>query len=117
MKVFLGSIGCRLNQSEIETMARQLLAAGHEIVTKTAVADKVILNTCAVTSQAARDARSQTRRIHRQNPDAEIVLTGCYATIAPDELAQVQGAGRLVANRQKAQLVQLLDPKARIDLP
>ncbi|MCP4417060.1 MAG: MiaB/RimO family radical SAM methylthiotransferase, partial [Chloroflexi bacterium] len=46
-----------------------------------------------------------------------IVLTGCYATIAPDELAQVQGAGRLVANRQKAQLVQLLDPKARIDLP
>jgi threonylcarbamoyladenosine tRNA methylthiotransferase MtaB len=117
MKVFLDSIGCRLNQSEIETMARQLLVAGHEIVTDTAVADKVIINTCAVTAQAARDARSQTRRIHRQNPDAEIVLTGCYATIAPDELAQVQGAGRVVANRQKAQLVQMLDPKARIDLP
>lgn len=117
MKVFLHSIGCRLNQSEIETMARQLLAAGHEIVTNTAVADKVIINTCAVTAEAARDARSQTRRIHRHNPDAEIVLTGCYATIAPDELAQVQGAGRVVVNQQKAQLVQLLDPQARLDLP
>lgn len=117
MKVYLNSIGCRLNQSEIETMARQLLAAGHEIVTESAVADKVIINTCAVTAEAARDARSQTRRIHRQNPDAEIVLTGCYATIAPEELAQVQGTGRVVVNQQKAQLVQMLDPQARIDLP
>jgi threonylcarbamoyladenosine tRNA methylthiotransferase MtaB len=99
MKVYLNSIGCRLNQSEIETMARQLLAAGHEIVTDTAVADKVIINTCAVTAEAARDARSQTRRIHRDNPTAEIVLTGCYATIAPDELAQVEGAGRVVVKR------------------
>lgn len=117
MKVFLNSIGCRLNQSEIETMARQLLAAGHEIVTESAEADKVIINTCAVTAEAARDARSQTRRIHRQNPNAEIVLTGCYATIAPDELGKVQGAGRVVVNQQKAQLVQMLDPKARIELP
>ncbi len=117
MKVFLNSIGCRLNQSEIETMARQLLAAGHEIVTESAEADKVIINTCAVTAEAARDARSQTRRIHRSNPGAEIVLTGCYATIAPDELGKVQGAGRVVVNQQKAQLVQMLDPKARIELP
>ena len=117
MKVFLNTIGCRLNQSEIETMARQLLAAGHEIVTESAEADKVIINTCAVTAEAARDARSQTRRIHRSNPNAEIVLTGCYATIAPDELSKVQGAGRVVVNQQKAQLVQMLDPKARIDLP
>ena len=117
MKVFLSSIGCRLNQSEIETMARQLLAAGHEIVTESTEADKVIINTCAVTAEAARDARSQTRRIHRSNPDAEIVLTGCYATIAPDELGNVRGAGRVIVNQQKAQLVQMLDPKARIELP
>ncbi len=117
MKVFLNSIGCRLNQSEIETMARQLLAAGHEIVTDSAAADKVIINTCAVTAEAARDARSQTRRIYRDNPNAEIVLTGCYATIAPDELSKVQGAGRVVVNQQKAQLVQMLDPNARIELP
>ncbi|MBP6803952.1 MAG: tRNA (N(6)-L-threonylcarbamoyladenosine(37)-C(2))-methylthiotransferase MtaB, partial [Chloroflexi bacterium] len=76
MKVYLHSIGCRLNQSEIETMARQLLAAGHEIVDDTAVADKVIINTCAVTAEAARDGRTLTRRIHRQNDAAEIILTG-----------------------------------------
>ncbi len=117
MKVFLDSIGCRLNHSEIETMARQLLANGHEIVTDVATADSVIINTCAVTSQAARDARTQTRRIHRQNEDAEILLTGCYATIAPEELGKVEGASRIVPNAQKGQLIQMLDPQAHIDLP
>ena len=117
MKVYLHSIGCRLNQSEIETMARQLLAAGHEIVDDTAVADTAIINTCAVTAAAARDGRNLTRRLHHANPTAEVVLTGCYATIAPQELARVQGAGRIVPNAQKARLVQLLDPQARLDLP
>lgn len=117
MKVFLHSIGCRLNQSEIETMARQLMAAGHEIVADAAEADKAVINTCAVTREAAKDARSMTRRIHRANEGAEIVLTGCYATIAPKELAKVEGAGRIVANGEKGQLVQLLDPQARIELP
>jgi threonylcarbamoyladenosine tRNA methylthiotransferase MtaB len=76
-----------------------------------------VINTCAVTSEAARDARSRTRRIHRANPEAEIMLTGCYATIAPAELAAVHGAGRVVVNQQKAQLVQMIDPQVRIDLP
>ena len=49
MKVYLHSIGCRLNQSEIETMGRQLLAAGHEVVNEAETADTVIINTCAVT--------------------------------------------------------------------
>lgn len=117
MKVFLHSIGCRLNHSEIETMARQLRAAGHEIVTEPGAADKVIVNTCAVTAEAARDARTLTRRIHRDNANAEVILTGCYATIAPQELGRVEGAGRVVANKDKAGLVQMLDPQARIDLP
>lgn len=117
MKVFLDSIGCRLNQSEIETMARQLLAAGHELVTDAAQADKVILNTCAVTRQAAGDARKRTRRFHRQNKEAEIVLTGCYATVAPEVLQRVKGAGRIVPNKDKERLIQILDPDARDDLP
>ncbi len=117
MKVFLHSIGCRLNQSEIETMSRQLIAAGHEIVSEPAQADKAIINTCAVTREAAKDARAITRRIHRTNEETEILLTGCYATIAPTELAQVEGAGQVIANNKKDQLVHLIDPKARIDLP
>ena len=112
MKVYLHSIGCRLNQSEIETMAKQLIASGHEIVSETAVADKVIINTCAVTAEAAREARNRTRRIHRTNPQADIVLTGCYATIAPQELGNVSGATHIVANKDKDQIIPLIDPCA-----
>jgi len=112
MKVYLNSIGCRLNQSEIETIGRQLLSQGHKIVSDPAQADSVIINTCAVTNEAARDARTQTRRIHRQNPDAAIYLTGCYATIAPSDLQTLQGAARIVPNREKDRLIQILDPQA-----
>jgi threonylcarbamoyladenosine tRNA methylthiotransferase MtaB len=62
MKVYLASIGCRLNQSEIETMARQLLANGHEVVQEASLADKIVVNTCAVTNEAARDAGKTNRR-------------------------------------------------------
>ncbi len=117
MKVLLHSIGCRLNQSEIETLGRQLLAAGHEIVQDAAEADKVVVNTCAVTAEAARDARNLAHRFNRQNPGAEVVLTGCYATIAPDELARVPGVGRVVANNQKDNLIRLLDPSADLHAP
>jgi threonylcarbamoyladenosine tRNA methylthiotransferase MtaB len=117
MKVFLDSIGCRLNQSEIETMAGQLLANGHEIVADPTAADAVIINTCAVTREAAKDARNRTRRINRQNQAAQIWLTGCYATVAPAELERVPGASRLVPNRDKSRLVQILDPQAEIGRP
>lgn len=117
MKIFLHTIGCRLNQSEIETMGRQLLAAGHELVDDAAQADKVVINTCAVTAEAARDARSMIRRIHRTNEAAEIILTGCYATIAPQKVGQIEGASRIVLNQDKDKLVQTIDPQARIELP
>lgn len=111
MRVYLNAIGCRLNQSEMETVARQLLAGGHELVADPAAADKVVINTCAVTREAAKDARNLTRRIHRANKQAEIVLTGCYATIAPEELSRVKGAGRIVANDDKERLARILDPQ------
>jgi threonylcarbamoyladenosine tRNA methylthiotransferase MtaB len=117
MKVYLEAIGCRLNQSEIETIARQLLASGHEIVTDPEKADKVIINTCTVTREAARDSRSRIRRYHRKNPSAEVILTGCYATVAPKELAQVDGAGRIVANKDKDRVIQLVDPNIPVNFP
>jgi threonylcarbamoyladenosine tRNA methylthiotransferase MtaB len=110
MKIHLHTIGCRLNQAEIETMARQLAAGGHAIAADAAEADTVILNTCAVTAEAARDARNLTRRFARANPAAEIVLTGCYATLAPDELAVLPGVRRVVGNAEKAGIPRLLDP-------
>lgn len=117
MKVYLSSIGCRLNQSEIESIGRQLLAQGHEIVSGPDQADSVIINTCAVTSKAARDARTQTRRIHRQKPDAAIFLTGCYATIAPAELEKLHGTTRVIPNKDKDRLIQIMDPTSNGKVP
>jgi len=121
MKIHLHTLGCRLNQAEIETMARQLAAGGHAITADAAEADTVILNTCAVTAEAARDARNLTRRFARANPTAEIVLTGCYATLAPDELAALPGVGhrvtRVVGNGDKAGIPRLLDPTLPANAP
>jgi threonylcarbamoyladenosine tRNA methylthiotransferase MtaB len=105
MKIYLKSIGCRLNQSEIETMARQLLASGHEIVSSLEEADKVIINSCAVTGQAAKDSRAIFNRSLRQNEEAELFATGCYATIEPEAFRQVNGKSHIVA-------VQMIDVKA-----
>ena len=95
-------------------MARQLAAGGHAMTADPAEADAIVLNTCAVTAEAARDARNLTRSFARANPAAEIVLTGCYATIAPNELATLPGLGdrvtRVVGNEDKARIPLLLDP-------
>lgn len=110
MKIHLHTIGCRLNQAEIEAMARQLQAGGHTITGDAAEADTIILNTCAVTAEATRDARRLTRGFNRANDSAEIVLTGCYATLAPETVAGLPGVGRVVVNADKEQLPALLDP-------
>lgn len=110
MKVYLEAVGCRLNQSEIETIARQLLTSGHVIVNDPSEADKVILNTCVVTHEATKDSRTLARRYHRANPSAELILTGCYVTIAPEELTGLRGVGRIVPNEEKEHLAKLVDP-------
>lgn len=115
MRVYLHTTGCRLNQSEIETMGRQLIAQGHEVVPDVAAADQIILNTCAVTNEAAADARALTRRFHRTNSAAEITVTGCYATIAPAAFEQLAGVARIVDNATKDNLVALLDPTTTTD--
>ena len=117
MKVYLDSIGCRLNQSEIETMARQLLAAGHEVVSSAAEADRVVLNTCAVTKEATKDTKRKVRRFHRANDSAEIIVTGCHATLSPDNITILPGVSHVVANKDKLNLVHRIDPAASLELP
>ncbi len=109
MKFYLQSVGCRLNQSEIETMARQLLAAGHQLVDKPSQADSAIINTCAVTNQAARDSRVIHRKIRRVNQDADVYITGCYATIAAEKIKTNDPRDHLISNELKENLVQLID--------
>ena len=104
MKIFLDTIGCRLNQSEIESMARQFRAAGHEIVAIADDADMAVVNTCTVTSRAAADSRGTIRRIARAGVD-EIIATGCWATLQPEKAAALPNVLRVATNSQKEALV------------
>lgn len=108
MRVFLDSLGCRLNQSEIEAMGRKFRAAGHELVATAERSDLVVINTCSVTSDAASTSRSRTRRAHRENPQAEIVLTGCWSTVESAWALKIPGVQRVVPNRLKASLVPIV---------
>ena len=115
MKVHVRHLGCRLNQSEIETMARQFIALGHEMTDDPSAADQIVVNTCAVTLDATRDSRKLIRSLHRANRDAQIAVTGCYAQIAPDEIGMLPGVQTVISNLEKDELVpvitgQPLDP-------
>jgi threonylcarbamoyladenosine tRNA methylthiotransferase MtaB len=108
MKIYLRTLGCRLNQSEIDTMARQFRGQGHEIVDDPSLADQVIVNTCAVTQDATRASRHIVRDLHRANIDAQITVTGCYAHIANAEIEVLPGVARVVDNIAKDKLVEMV---------
>jgi len=104
MKIFLDTIGCRLNQSEIERFASQYRAAGHTIVDSQGEADLVVVNTCTVTNAAAADSRQKIRQAARLGaPD--IVVTGCWSTLDPQTAAALPHVSRVVPNNQKDRLV------------
>ena len=102
--------GCRAARADGEAMASHLRAAGLDEAAPRQ-ADLVIVNTCSVTAEADRAARAFIRRAHRQNPSARIVVTGCYAQRAPQELVAIDGVSAVVGNSHKA-----LAPKIALDL-
>jgi threonylcarbamoyladenosine tRNA methylthiotransferase MtaB len=105
MKVHLKMLGCRLNQSEVDMMARQFEQQGHEITDNPEEAEQIIVNTCAVTNEASRSSRKLIRDLHQANDSAEITVTGCYAQISPNEIKVINGVKRIVNNAEKAALV------------
>lgn len=104
MKVFLDSVGCRLNQSEIESYARQFIAAGHSLVPSPEQADLVVVNTCTVTAAAAADSRGKIRQAARAGA-GEVVVTGCWSTLDPVSARELPAVSRLVPNGEKDHLV------------
>jgi threonylcarbamoyladenosine tRNA methylthiotransferase MtaB len=113
MKIHLSSLGCKLNQSEMEALANRLAAGGHQIVATPAEADLCVLNTCAVTHVAAQKSRQALRRLHRENPAARLVATGCYAELVPADLRDLPGVQLVAGNRDKERLAELLDEQDR----
>jgi threonylcarbamoyladenosine tRNA methylthiotransferase MtaB len=93
--------GCRAARADGEAVSDRLRAAGH-CMQQLSEADVVVVNTCSVTAEADRAARAFIRRAHRLNPEARIVVTGCYAQRAPEELAVLPGVAAVVGNSHKA---------------
>jgi threonylcarbamoyladenosine tRNA methylthiotransferase MtaB len=107
MKLAIETLGCKLNQAETESLARQFLQAGYELV-QPDEADVYILNTCTVTHTADAKARHLLRLAHRRNPAAFIIATGCYAARVASELAEIEGVNCVVDNSKKSNLLQIL---------
>ncbi len=114
--VSIENFGCRAARADGEAIASRLraLAAGRHLAPDQFDVDVVVVNTCSVTAEADRAARSFIRRAHRQNPAARIVVTGCYAQRAPQELAALPGVAAVIGNSHKALTPQIVLNLARV---
>jgi threonylcarbamoyladenosine tRNA methylthiotransferase MtaB len=105
MRVAFTNLGCKLNQAELEELARRFAAAGHRVVGSITEADLHVVNSCTVTHGAARDSRKTARRGARLNPAVRTILTGCYVESDRDEAARLEGVDLVVSNADKDDLV------------
>jgi threonylcarbamoyladenosine tRNA methylthiotransferase MtaB len=108
MRVYLETLGCRLNFAEMASLGRQLAGAGHAVVSSANEADVCVLNSCAVTGEAARKSRQLVRQLARSNPAARLVVTGCYATLEGATVAALPNVTLVVGNERKDKLIGLL---------
>ncbi len=116
-RIALDSLGCKLNQAEIELLAKQLAEAGYKLVSPTDETDVYILNTCTVTHIADSKSRHRLRLAHHRNPDVLVVATGCYAQRAPRELVQIEEVDLVLGNDEKPYLLQLLEKSGHLTSP
>src|SRR5712664_386951 len=113
---FIEQFGCRATQADAAAIERQLLERGYAASPDAISADVVVVNTCTVTAAADRQARQAIGVIHRDNPAARIVVTGCYAQRAPEELATLNGVSWVVGNSHKPEIPRLIS-EMRTRLP
>src|SRR5271154_6970202 len=102
------NFGCRATEADAAAIRRELIASGLAQSAEHASADVVVLNTCTVTAAADSQAREAVRKIHRANPEARIVITGCYAQRAPEELAAIQGVAWVIGNSHQAAIPEIV---------
>jgi threonylcarbamoyladenosine tRNA methylthiotransferase MtaB len=109
--------GCRATQADGAAIERQLLYRGCTPAPSASDADVVVLNTCTVTSAADTQARDAIRKLHAANPATKIIVTGCYAQRAPEELAALPGVSVVVGNSHKPHIPNLIAPSLPISDP
>ncbi len=115
MRVNLQVLGCRLNEAELQQWAGDFQKQGHEITQDVDDADLLVVNTCAVTGEAGRKSRQMIRRAQRNNPQAKLVVSGCYATLEQQKTAEIEGVDLVVPNQDKDKLVQRVHDELSIE--
>jgi threonylcarbamoyladenosine tRNA methylthiotransferase MtaB len=108
-RFFIEQFGCRATQADGAALERQLLDRGCTSAFTPAAADIIVVNTCTVTASADAQARDAIRKLHAANPAVRVIVTGCYAQRAPEELAALPGVAWVVGNSHKPQIPQLVD--------
>lgn len=103
-KVAFHTLGCKLNFSETSTLAREFEAGGFSRAQKGEVADIIVINSCSVTGEADKKCRYLVRRLVSRNPEAIVVVTGCYAQLKPEEVASIEGVDLVVGNNSKGEI-------------
>ena len=106
---FIQNFGCRATQADASAIRQSLISRGYSAACSENLADVIVLNTCTVTASADAEARETARRMHRANSRARIVMTGCYAQRAPEELAALEGVSLVVGNSHQSEIAGLLD--------
>ncbi len=105
MKLYLTSLGCRLNQAEIEALSRRAVALGCQLVETPTQADWAVINTCTVTHVAARKSRQAIRRLRRENPTVRVAVIGCYGEMSRGEARALTGVDLVLPNVEKERLL------------
>ncbi len=105
---YVENFGCRATQADGAAVERQFRERGLLRADHASEAEVVVLNTCTVTASADRDARAAIRRVRRENPDCQIVVTGCYAQRAPEEIAALPGVSQVIGNSHKHRLAEIV---------
>src|SRR5690554_947130 len=103
------TLGCKLNFAETSAIGRQLLQAGVTRARKGQKADICVINTCSVTELADKKGRQAIRKVIQENPDAFVVVTGCYAQLKPEDVAAIEGVDLVLGAEQKLDVVKYID--------
>ena len=109
MKVRFVTLGCKLNFAESSAIGKALLEQGHTRAKQNEEADICVINTCSVTDNADHKDRQAIHRIHRQNPNAIIIVTGCYAQLQPEQIAQIEGVDYVLGQNEKFDIPALVE--------
>lgn len=110
-KIAFYTLGCKVNQADTASMENLFLRSGHQLVSFDGEADVYIINTCVVTNTGQRKSRQTIHRAIRKNPNALIVVTGCYPQTAAEEVKSIAGVDMIIGNQDRAQIVQLVEER------